>query len=166
MLDPGSTFFMEPEKHGYKLFYRTLEEHRQAMTRPSFINRLNYETQWMSREEIVYTGLEAIRELFLMKGETSLMPRSLFRSAVSQINDASDFLKVVHGIDCLADSEEREKELDKISGEIRKRNEDIFFSGVTSQALPVNRKIGTRWFDAIPWDSKTLESLNKMESTQ
>jgi clorobiocin biosynthesis protein CloN6 len=159
LLDPGSTFFSEPEQHGYKLFYCTLEEHRQGMTRASFINRLNYETQWLSREEIVYTGYEAIRELFLMKAEASMMPRSFFRSAVNKIDDAKEFLKVVHRIDCLSNPAEREKELEKISGEIRKRNQAIFFSGVDSQAFPVNRKIGGRWFDAIPWDKKTLEKL-------
>jgi clorobiocin biosynthesis protein CloN6 len=159
LLDPGSTFFLEPEKHGYKLFYRTLEEHRQGMKRASFINRLNYETQCLSKEEIVYSGYEAIRELFLMKGDAGMMPHSFFRSAVDKIDDAKEFLKVVHRIDCLADPAEREKELEKISGEIRKRNEALFFSGVDSQAFPVNRKIGGRWFDAIPWDKTVLEQL-------
>jgi len=33
-LDPGSRFFEHPEKHGYKVYHRTLEEHRQAMVEP------------------------------------------------------------------------------------------------------------------------------------
>jgi clorobiocin biosynthesis protein CloN6 len=51
-LDPGSRFFEEPNKHGYRIFYRTLEEHRQAMLEPLWYKRLNYETIWMSRREI------------------------------------------------------------------------------------------------------------------
>ncbi|MDO9123704.1 MAG: TIGR04190 family B12-binding domain/radical SAM domain protein, partial [Deltaproteobacteria bacterium] len=35
-LDPGSTVFEEPEKFGYRLLYRTVEEHRQALTTPSW----------------------------------------------------------------------------------------------------------------------------------
>ena len=158
-LDPGSTFFSEPEQHGYKLFYRTLEEHRQGMKRASFINRVNYETRWMSREDIVYSGYEAARELFLMKRGAGMMPRSMIRSAVNRIDDTKEFLKVVHAIDCLSDPADREKELEKISGEIRRRNDATFFSGVANQAFPVNRKIGGRWFDAIPWDNMTLDQL-------
>jgi hypothetical protein len=30
-LDPGSRFFEEPAQHGYRIFHRTLEEHRQAI---------------------------------------------------------------------------------------------------------------------------------------
>ncbi len=158
-LDPGSTVFLEPEKHGYRLFYHSVEEHRQAMKRASLINRLNYETKWLSREDIVYSGYEAVRELYLMKGEAGVMPGSFVKTAVDSIDDAKEFLKVVHRIDCLADPVEREKELEKISGEIKKRNDTIFFSGVANQAFPVNRKIGGRWFDAIPWDKAILEQL-------
>ena len=43
-LDPGCRFFEEPEQHGYRIFHRTLEEHRQAMVEPLWHRRLNYET--------------------------------------------------------------------------------------------------------------------------
>jgi hypothetical protein len=33
-VDPGSRAFEEPEKHGYKLFARTLEEHRRQLLAP------------------------------------------------------------------------------------------------------------------------------------
>ena len=52
-IDPGSAIFEEPEKFGYRLLYKTLEEHRQAMLMPSWKYTLNYETTWMSREDIV-----------------------------------------------------------------------------------------------------------------
>lgn len=52
-IDPGSGIFEEPEKFGYRLFYRTLKEHRQAMLMPSWKYMLNYETEWMKREDIV-----------------------------------------------------------------------------------------------------------------
>lgn len=158
-LDPGSTFFLEPEQYGYKLFFKSLEEHRRGMTRASFINRINYETKWLPREELFYLGYEAIRELYLLKGEAGIIPKSIATSAVNKIDDAKEFLKVVHGIDCLKDPVEREKELGKLSGEIKKRNNAIFYSGVANQAFPVNRKIGGRWFDAIPWDDTVLEQL-------
>jgi hypothetical protein len=52
-VDPGSSIFEEPEKFGYRLLYKTLKEHRQAMLMPSWKYTLNYETEWMTREDIV-----------------------------------------------------------------------------------------------------------------
>jgi len=65
-VDPGSRIFENPEKMGYRLLYRTLGEHRQAMLMPSWKQRLNYETEWMSRDDIVnatYDGAEALVDL-------------------------------------------------------------------------------------------------------
>ncbi len=50
-LDPASNFFEYPEQNGYRLFSRTAEEHRRSMERASLINRINYETKWLRREE-------------------------------------------------------------------------------------------------------------------
>ena len=58
-LDPGSEVFNNPEKYGYKLLRRTLEEHRQALVQPSRKHVLNYETRWMSRDEIAAASYEA-----------------------------------------------------------------------------------------------------------
>ncbi|HUO76535.1 MAG TPA: TIGR04190 family B12-binding domain/radical SAM domain protein [Thermodesulfovibrionales bacterium] len=52
-VDPGSGIFEEPEKFGYRLLYKSLKEHRQAMLMPSWKYTLNYETEWMTREDIV-----------------------------------------------------------------------------------------------------------------
>ena len=58
-LDPGSEVFNNPEKYGYKLLRRTLEEHRQALVQPSWKHVLNYETRWMTRDEIANSTYEA-----------------------------------------------------------------------------------------------------------
>ena len=58
-LDPGSEVFNNPEKYGYKLLRRTLEEHRQALVQPSWKHVLNYEPRWMSRDEIAAASYEA-----------------------------------------------------------------------------------------------------------
>lgn len=70
-VDPGSRIFEEPDTMGYRLLYRTLAEHRQAMLMPSWKQRLNYETEWMSRDDIVnatYDGAEALVDLKLRHG--------------------------------------------------------------------------------------------------
>ena len=35
-LDPGSPAFENPERHGYHVLFKTLEEHRQALVQPSW----------------------------------------------------------------------------------------------------------------------------------
>lgn len=52
-IDPGSDAFEDPDKLGYKIFARTLAEHRELLLNPSWKHVLNYETKWMTRGEIV-----------------------------------------------------------------------------------------------------------------
>jgi hypothetical protein len=70
-LDPGSRGFEEPGRFGYRLFARTLEEHRQLLVQPSWQRILNYETQWMNRDELLaatYDAAEALNRLKLQYG--------------------------------------------------------------------------------------------------
>jgi hypothetical protein len=70
-LDPGSRGFEEPERFGYHLFARTLEEHRQLLVQPTWEHILNYETKWMTRRELVdatYDAAERLNELKIRYG--------------------------------------------------------------------------------------------------
>ncbi|HNS53049.1 MAG TPA: TIGR04190 family B12-binding domain/radical SAM domain protein [Anaerolineae bacterium] len=58
-VDPGSPVFEQPERFGYRLSARTLEEHRQKLVQPSWKYVLNYETEWMDRSQIVDSTYEA-----------------------------------------------------------------------------------------------------------
>lgn len=66
-LDPGSRGFEEPERFGYRLFARTLEEHRQLLVQPSWKRILNYETHWMNRDELVTVTYDAAETLNALK---------------------------------------------------------------------------------------------------
>ncbi|HVO98186.1 MAG TPA: TIGR04190 family B12-binding domain/radical SAM domain protein [Bryobacteraceae bacterium] len=73
-LDPGSRVFEEPEKFGYKLFARTLEEHRRLLIQPTWEKILSYETEWMTRAELVdatYDAGERLNRLKLQYGRIS-----------------------------------------------------------------------------------------------
>lgn len=72
-IDPGSLAFEQPEKHGYHIFYRSLEEHRKALLEPSWQFTLNYETNWMSRHDIVQSTYAACLRFSELKGEYSLI---------------------------------------------------------------------------------------------
>jgi B12-binding domain/radical SAM domain protein len=58
-LDPGSIAFEEPERSGYRLLFRSLEEHRRALLAPTWKHVLNYQTQWMTTDDIVRATYEA-----------------------------------------------------------------------------------------------------------
>jgi len=66
-LDPGSRAFEHPERYGYRLFHRTLDEHRRALLAPSWKYTLNYETVWMSRDQLVDSVYEAALGLNRLK---------------------------------------------------------------------------------------------------
>jgi len=73
-IDPGSRGFEQPEKFGYRLFARTLEQHRQLLIQPTWERILNYETKWMTRRELVdatYDAAERLNELKIEHGRLS-----------------------------------------------------------------------------------------------
>jgi B12-binding domain/radical SAM domain protein len=78
-IDPGGNAFDDPEKYGYRLFASTLEDHLKLASMPSWKYVLNYETKWMSRNDIAEStyeaglGLNAIkREMGLKDGDAAL----------------------------------------------------------------------------------------------
>jgi B12-binding domain/radical SAM domain protein len=73
-VDPGSRAFEAPEAFGYRFFARTLEEHRQLLVQPSWESILNYETDAMTRAQLVdatYDAAERLNELKLAWGRVS-----------------------------------------------------------------------------------------------
>jgi B12-binding domain/radical SAM domain protein len=110
-LDPGSTVFEEPEKYGYRLLYRTVEEHRQALLSPSWKYILNYETQWMDRDAIVYSTYEAGKRLNRLKAEFGLIDRKTANSIEIRIDKAVQMMKEIDRIMALPDPRERERAL-------------------------------------------------------
>jgi clorobiocin biosynthesis protein CloN6 len=161
-LDPGSNFFEYSERHGYRTFYRTAEQHRRGMERASIINRINYETQWLKREELVYVGYRAIKQVMEAKAETRALPTGIVEQYNARIDDAAEFVGIVHAVDQIEDPEARARELDKLGDEIERRNNQIFFSGVSNQAFPINRQIGGRWFDELGWPAEVLDAECQM----
>jgi hypothetical protein len=92
-IDPGSRLFEEPEQFGYRLFYRTLREHRQAMLMPTWKQRLNYETQWMTRDEIVRATYDGAMRLIELKAECGVMDREEAAEIMRHIRMAKDLVE-------------------------------------------------------------------------
>lgn len=159
LLDPASNIFESPGDHGYRIFYRTAEEHRRGLERASIINRLNYETKWLPRERLVTTGYQAIRALMEAKAAHGMLPGSAVQRYNAKIDDALSFLGAVHEADNVADERERAAALESLGDEIQKRNDQVLFNGVANQAFPIQRQVGGRWFDELGWPPDVLDGL-------
>ncbi len=87
-LDPGSLAFERPARYGYRLRYRTLAEHRQALLQPSWKHVLNYETKWLSRDDIMDTTYRAIGRLIKLKAKYGQIARTLADTQLERIAQA------------------------------------------------------------------------------
>jgi B12-binding domain/radical SAM domain protein len=84
-IDPGSRGFEEPERFGYRLFARTLEEHRQLLIQPTWEHILNYETRWMTRRELVDATYDAAERLNALKVQHGRLSKRRGRGVASGI---------------------------------------------------------------------------------
>jgi B12-binding domain/radical SAM domain protein len=115
-LDPGSRAFAEPEKYGYRLLFRTLEEHRQALAAPGWKYTLNYETEWMTRDEIAESTYDAAFELNRLKAEYGLQDQKTAGRIEERITEERDIL---HRIDGLLASGDESSQLEGIAALLR-----------------------------------------------
>lgn len=87
-IDPGSLVFEEPERFGYRLFSKTLREHRMAMLMPSWKYTLNYETEWMSRDDIVRASYDSALLLLDLKEKHGILEKKKAESIKEYIRRA------------------------------------------------------------------------------
>ena len=89
-VDPGSRCFEDPERFGYKLFAHTLEEHRQLLVQPSWGQILNYETKWMSRNDLVDITYDAAEVLNTLKLKYGRINKARGKSVAQRIAQARE----------------------------------------------------------------------------
>jgi len=87
-IDPGSRGFEEPDRYGYRLFARTLEEHRRLLVQPTWEHMLNYETRWMTRREMVDVTYEAAARLNALKRRYGRISGRSARAVAGRIREA------------------------------------------------------------------------------
>ncbi|MGD0283594.1 MAG: TIGR04190 family B12-binding domain/radical SAM domain protein [Dissulfurispiraceae bacterium] len=107
-IDPGSSIFEEPQKFGYRLFYRTLREHRQAMLMPSWKYMLNYETAWMKREDIVRATYDAALLLLDIKEKYGVLGKIKAEMIRNHIKRAKVLIEQIDGSSQMDDATKAE----------------------------------------------------------
>jgi B12-binding domain/radical SAM domain protein len=121
-LDPGSPAFVQPERHGYRLFARTLEEHRQALVQPSWKYVLNYETEWMDRDQIVASTYEAGLRLNRLKARYGLVEPAQAERTEARILKARRLMAQVDDIMSIQDPGRRARLLRAIKPQVDDAN--------------------------------------------
>lgn len=122
-VDPGSQAFEQPEKHGYRLYARTLEQHRQQLLAPSWKYVLNYETVWMNREQIVTATYESGRQLNLLKGEFGVLDAQLVEATDRRIARAVELMaEIDHIVQTVRDPAEQRAHLNELKHHVDNAN--------------------------------------------
>ncbi len=102
-LDPGCIAYENPEKFGYKIRFKTLEEYRMAMLAPSWKYALNYETEWMTRDEIVDCTYQAGLKLNRLKVKYGLIDEDSFKATEEKIKLAISLTAAIDKISEIKD---------------------------------------------------------------
>jgi hypothetical protein len=109
-LDPGSDGFEQAEARGYHLRAHTLAEHRALLEQNDWESILNYETQWMTRAEIVdatYDAAERLNELKFRHGRIDAKTAGGVRGRIARARAIR--ARLAHGsLDAALSSEIRE----------------------------------------------------------
>jgi B12-binding domain/radical SAM domain protein len=86
-LDPGSRAFEDPS-FGYRKRFTTLEAHRQALLQPSWKNLLSYETDTMTRDQIVTTTYRVAHAFNELKRARNLVDAETYRVVDAHLRHA------------------------------------------------------------------------------
>ncbi|MEE8392387.1 MAG: TIGR04190 family B12-binding domain/radical SAM domain protein [Anaerolineae bacterium] len=121
-VDPGSPFYEHPDKYGYTIHCRTLEEHRQALLAPTWKHILSYETRWMSRDDIAQVTYEAGRRLNALKARFGLVSQEVAAETEERIVRAVSLMAQIDRLIERCTPEELERELLALKPQIDRAN--------------------------------------------
>lgn len=125
-LDPGSFAFEDPEKFGYRLFARTLEDHRARLENPNWKDVLSYETSNLTRDQIVQASYDAADRLNDVRVEVGLMTAEELKERRERSMDARQLMNEVDMAMRIKDAKERENTL----AMLKQRGEDLMESTI------------------------------------
>lgn len=141
-LDPGSIAFENPAKYGYTRLYATLEEHKNALLEASWKYYLNYETAYMSRDQIAESTYAAVYDMNKLKCEKGLIDEEKGRKVLDGIAQA---VMVMNKIDMIyhdtKDRLERGNRLATIKEELQAAN---YYTLLGKENLRVTHKARIR----------------------
>jgi B12-binding domain/radical SAM domain protein len=128
-LDPGSIAFGEPEPAGYRLLFRSLEEHRRALLAPSWKYALNYETRWMTRDDIVRATYDATLALTNLRLKHGLVSSDYAQKVEQKVDRAYRLMTEIDRALALDDTDRFQETLRALKPEIDEVNRASLWDG-------------------------------------
>ena len=110
-LDPGSLVHEQAAERGYRLLLHTLDDHVQALLEPHWRDLLGYETDWMSRQQIVDVTYLALRELNKAKARHGRITAARAKETEDFIDDSIMLLDRFDSVRAIEDEALRKREL-------------------------------------------------------
>lgn len=160
-LDPGSEIYDHPDQWGYNIFHRSLEDHRKALLSMNWKHRLNYETRWLCRDELVNTSYESVRALTLLKNKYGMLPDGITNGIVDLIDSTRALLKEIDAYQEMLDGDLKEA----IGGDLKRKIIEYNrkqFKVVRSQQRPVDLGFAKQqWFDTDEAFSEVMGCCTK-----
>jgi B12-binding domain/radical SAM domain protein len=125
-LDPGCDAFEDPAQ-GCRSFHRSLEDHRRALMLQTWRSVLSYETDSMSRDQIVDASYDVAAGLNELKFRHGLIDEETYRWVASQQATARETMRLVEQA-LLLPEREKDEALARIQGRIEGARMDTLFS--------------------------------------
>jgi len=117
-LDPGSIAFEKPERNGYRLLFRSLEDHRRALLAPTWKQVLNYETEWMTGNEIVQATYDATVAMAQLRAKHGLISEESAKELEAVVNQTRRLMAEIERVLALDDTEQLQDTLRELKPEI------------------------------------------------
>lgn len=108
-LDPGSRAYERPDQLGFHRRFTTLAEHRAALLGPTWQEMLSYETDWMTREQIVTTTYRVGAALNDLKRQAGLVDEVTHATVEAHLHTAVRVLAEVQALSTLPEPERRRR---------------------------------------------------------
>lgn len=140
-LDPGCLAFEYPDKFGYKKFCHTLMDHYHALTKPSWKHILSFETDSMTRDEIVNSTYEAALKLNALKHEFNLIDTDLYKEIEFRIHSAVQVMNEIDRIVMIEDEDQKQRELQELKHRVEQINLETI-CGKDELKWPISQRFG------------------------
>ena len=147
-LDPGSLAYEQSDRVGYIVRDRTLAAHARALLAPTWKHVLNYETRWMTRDEIAAATYESGLRLNRLKADYGLVSNDEAQETEDRIRRAIDLMAQIDHLVAVTPATELEAKLMALKPQIDRANEstvcekeelDIPMHGMPVRPLGITR---------------------------
>ncbi|MEM3398250.1 MAG: radical SAM protein [Nitrososphaerota archaeon] len=86
LLDPGSLAYDSSDKYGYKVLFKSFEDYVEALLKPHWTQRINYETKYLDKSGLVNLIYESIERLIDIRARYRLFSSQEIFTQILQFN--------------------------------------------------------------------------------